>query len=90
MFSEEPVTHEIPLNVKLAYRNKVDLDDVWYVFAAADLNREFSCLKVVNQFISIELNVVKKIYLTKNRASTRLTVTWFSYSSLEVFITIST
>jgi hypothetical protein len=46
MFSEEAVTHEIPLNVKLAYRNTGDYDDVWNLFAKADLNKQFSCLKV--------------------------------------------
>jgi hypothetical protein len=46
MFSEEAVSHEIPLSVKLAYRNSGGYDDMWSVFASADLNKKFSCLKV--------------------------------------------
>ncbi len=64
MFSEEAIAHEIPLNVKLAYRNTNDYDDVWHVFAKADLNKQFSCLKV-NIFLYFHRKSINEIRIKK-------------------------
>jgi hypothetical protein len=47
LFNETTIAHEIPLKVKLAYRNVGDYDDDWKLIGKSDLKKEFSCVKVL-------------------------------------------
>ena len=50
MFNETILVHQIPLKVRLGYRNTGDYDDDWKLIAKYDLNKEFTCSKVEKQF----------------------------------------
>ena len=45
VLEETTLTHDIPMNVRLAYRNTPDLDDEWRQMAMANVNKQFTCMK---------------------------------------------
>ena len=44
-FNDTAITHKIPLDVKLAYRNVQDYDDVWHLMAQDSIDKKFSCFR---------------------------------------------
>ena len=42
---ETSLTHDIPMEVKLAYRNTGDLDDDWHLIRHSKVKKEFTCTK---------------------------------------------
>lgn len=45
LIKETTLTHAIPIDVKLAYQNSPDLEDVWHKIASAKLKKEFTCVR---------------------------------------------
>lgn len=45
VLEETSLTHDIPMQVRLAYRNTQDLDDDWHQMANAKIKKQFTCLK---------------------------------------------
>ena len=44
-FNETAIKHRIPLDVKLAYRNIQDYDEVWHTMAHSKIEKMFSCFR---------------------------------------------
>jgi hypothetical protein len=44
-FNDTAIIHKIPLNVKLAYRNIQDYDDVWHLMAQSSIEKKFNCFR---------------------------------------------
>ncbi len=45
VLDEAQPSHDIPLQVRLAYRDSSDLDDEWHQLAKANVNKQFTCVK---------------------------------------------
>ena len=45
IFEEHKLSHEIPLNVRLAYRSRNDPDNDWHEMAQSKINKQFDCVK---------------------------------------------
>jgi len=45
VLEEAQVSHDIPMQVRLAYRNTADLDDEWHQMARANVKKQFDCVK---------------------------------------------
>lgn len=42
---EKNIIHDIPMTVKLAYRNSQDLDGFWHQMAQVKIKKEFTCIE---------------------------------------------
>ncbi|CAF0747056.1 unnamed protein product [Brachionus calyciflorus] len=43
--NETGVSHMIPLDIRLAYHNTDDLDDIWHEMARGEVNKKFTCFR---------------------------------------------
>lgn len=56
ILKEITMIHDIPMEVKLGYKNSQDLDGSWHQMAKAKIKKEFTCIKGKN--ILITLNTI--------------------------------
>ena len=49
--TETTMIHEIPMEVKLAYKNSKDVDDDWHQIASTVVKKEFSCVKGLSNLL---------------------------------------